>query len=119
MSKFISVGGMRPSGGEGEMNSRKAAPMPEPTEEQLKARFGEYYKSRGDTMTSAFADVGDQFKFRGDNAIVRHVEKEHDGSQSLTVQRSTQGDSGTYVVKVQPDNQRSQVVTEVKRSSSA
>lgn len=116
MGKFFSVPGMPPSGGEGQMGSRPPTPVPEPTREQLEARYGQYYKDRGDVLTSSFAEAGDDFKLHGDDAIVRHVEKNSDGSQELTVQRSVRGNSGTYQVKVKPDNNRSQVVTEVKRS---
>jgi len=98
------------------MNSSRPSPVPEPSREQLQQRYSGYYKNRGDVSSAPFADVGDQFKLHGDNAIVRHVEKNHDGSQDLTVQRSVRGNSGTYKVTVKPDAQRTQVVTKVKRS---
>lgn len=114
MSRFWSIPGMSPSGGEGKMGGRKSTTPSPPTKEQLQARYGDYYKNRGDQMTSAFADVGDQVKIRGDNAVVRHVEKNSDGSQDLTVQRSSQVGSGTYKVSIASDNHRTQYVSKIK-----
>lgn len=96
------------------MNSGKAYTPPPPTKEQLEARYSSYYKNRGDQMTSAFADVGDKVKFRGDSAVVRHVERNQDGSQDLTVQRSSQIGSGSYKVRVESDKNRTQFVSSVK-----
>lgn len=116
MGKFFSIGGMSPSGGEGNMGGSKSYNPKLPSMEQLKARHPEFYKNRSEVSTASFADVGDRFKLHGDEAKVLHVERNSDGSQELTVQRSAQGNSGTYKIGISPDKGRRQQISKIKRS---
>lgn len=114
MGRFYSIPGMSPSGGEGEMSrfSRQGEEVPL---EKLHARYPEFYKSRPEYPRS-FAEVGDRFKFHGDEAKVLHQESNRDGSIDVTVQRSVRGNSGTYLLKATPDKNRKLVVSDVKRT---
>lgn len=117
MSKFFSVPGMAPSGGEGNMGGRFKRMMTEmPTQEQVEARNPDYYKNRSDTLDSPFGQVGEKYKFRGDDAVIRHVEQNSDGTQDMTVQRSSRIDSGSYKLTVSKDAGRKQVISKVKRT---
>lgn len=116
MSKFFSISGMGPSGGEGEMGGSRWRRQGEtvPTE-TLEKRWPDYYKNRPDAPTS-FAEVGDLYKFQGENAKVLHEAHNADGSTEVTVQKSAKGNSGTYKLKTEAAPGRKRVVTNVKRT---
>lgn len=116
MGKFFSIPHMPPSGGEGAMGHRGQQKVPMPTLDQMKSRHSEYYANKDKPLTSEFADVGDRFRVGGDVAEVQHVEKNSDGSQDVTVQRSARGNSGTYVAKVVPGEGRRQDIASLKRT---
>ena len=84
--------------------------------EKLKQKYPSFYENRPDTLNSEFADPGDRVKIRGDEAEVKHVEQNTDGSQDVYLQRSSQLDSGTYKMRVEQGKDRKQYVGELKRT---
>lgn len=82
--------------------------------ELLEQRYPNFYKNRPERPQN-FAAPGDRYKFNGDEAQVLHQEKNSDGSIDVTIQRSAQGNSGTYVARVVPDGNRL-TVSDTKRT---
>ena len=93
MGKFISVPGMRPSGGEGRMNSdsswRKLPRNPKATE---------YYKSRAENSGKFTGfSPGEEITFNGDAAKVEGEEYDHNsGTIEQRIIRSSATGSGSY-----------------------
>lgn len=110
MNKTYFIPGMQPStGGTGEERNY-------PSLEQLKRRHPDYYRTRGDISEADFAEKGERVKIHGDEAEVMHVEHNSDGTQDVYASRSSALDSGTTLIKVEPDKNRKQQIRKIKRT---
>lgn len=121
MSRFFSIGGMSPSGGEGEMGGagqrRPLAPLRSHDELAKDPRFSEYFDAvdaNPDLLVQETGIEGFQ-KFRGDAALVRHEERDGRGVITQEVQRSDPTGSGTYHVKYEQTGKGRVTLTEAKR----
>src|SRR5665213_4197020 len=119
MANFISIPGMAPSGGEGQMNSRGAASRLSREELAANPRFSEYYDAvdaNPDLLVQETGVEGFQ-KIRGDAALVHGEERDqHTGAIHQYVQRSDPTGSGTYDVKWEQTGPGKLSVTDVKRT---
>lgn len=127
MSKFYSIGGMSPTGGEGEQGVTKSDGPQEIADlvhgwygEEVAAnpRVQEFLKARGDTSHDVITEVGEKFHYKreGVGGVVLHEEKDsHTGRIEQTVQVSSQTDSGTRKLTWEPSGPRTMVQVDDKR----
>lgn len=117
MGKFISVPGMAPSGGEGQMGSRPGRARLSPGDLAKDPRYSEYYdavNANPDLLVQETGVEGFQ-KFRGDAALVHAEERDGRGVITQEIQRSDPNGSGTYHATWEQTGPGKLTMTNVKR----
>jgi hypothetical protein len=121
MTRFFSIGGMSPSGGEGGMGQRGGESYSQARETvRQDPRYAEFFADRDrrereqpDHFASGFTP-GDRERFGGEAATVEHVEfDQHSGKERLYMR----GDkTGTFIADWQKTDANTAVLQRAKRT---